>query len=231
MIKGAKTRELFKCTMQQYAIQCMLKAYSQDVDRLDLGPRLKLGDRGNNILLDLIKSKDLKEVNFADCKLRHEELFQIKQVLTDETTTIVFRNSLNIGIEGCALIKALLRRKQVDSLTIWDCGFTLTQLTMIVDSLIKMTGTVIEELNLRGTNIGQDGAILLKRLLLEKQVKKMDLGHCFLSTSHLECIIEGVSNMTGTMDVISLRGNLISRTDVDQFKLQTENKVIEVLFY
>lgn len=51
---------------------------------MDLGPRLKLGDRGNSILLDLIKSKDLKEVVFADCKLRHEELFQIKQLLSEE---------------------------------------------------------------------------------------------------------------------------------------------------
>jgi len=51
------------------------------IEVLRLESCFRLGDRAVNLLLDLIKIKNLKEVAFADCTLGEDELLQIKNLL------------------------------------------------------------------------------------------------------------------------------------------------------
>jgi len=53
--------------------------------------------------------------------------------------------------------------------------------------------------NFRGNVIGSDGSYLLQKLLTSKQVRKLDLGHCCLTTSSLEELVAGLAVMNGTM--------------------------------
>nr|XP_026695152.1 uncharacterized protein LOC100177463 [Ciona intestinalis] len=223
-------RALYRSTLQQQAINAILQSFTREVAFLYLGEHLKLGDRGNSLLLDLIKTKELKEVKFADCLLKNDDLTQIRNLLWEKTDKLIFRDNTDVGVEGCVLIKHLVTQRPVKVFSMWDCDVGPSQLSCLIQGLIAMKGDVIEEVNLRGSHMSTECCILLKQLLSAKRIKKLDLGHCRITNDQLIYLADGLEAMTGTMEVLNLRGNLIMRSEVDTFKVATKFKVIEVSY-
>uniref|UniRef100_H2YDN9 Uncharacterized protein n=1 Tax=Ciona savignyi TaxID=51511 RepID=H2YDN9_CIOSA len=222
---------LYRNTLQQQAINSILQSFTKEVAFLYLGENLKLGERGNNLLLDLIKTKNLREVRFADCVLKSEDLKQIRDFLWKKTHKLIFRDNVDIGLEGCTLLKHLLKRHEVRVFSMWDCDVGQVQLSYVIQGLIAMKGDTVEELNFRGSHITTDCCILLKEMLSAKRVKKLDLGHCRITHDQLIYLADGLYAMSGTMDLLNLRGNILTRNEVEEFRTATKDKVIEVTFY
>ncbi|XP_076819558.1 uncharacterized protein LOC143465247 [Clavelina lepadiformis] len=230
MKRGSRgSREVYKWTLRQKALQDILAAYSMPrVDTLNLGNRLQLGQRGTNLLIDLIKSKNLKEVRFADCVMKQMDLQKLRRLLNDESESLFFDETFKFGFEGTVFLKNILQRKPVKKFSASNCGLSRLEIRNIIEALYYMEGDEILELNLQGNRIGEEGITLLRELLKRKTVYKLVLAHCYVTASQLQVLAGGITKMRGLMDGISLGGNLISKKDIEFFKKSVDKKVREI---
>jgi len=60
-----------------------------------------------------------------------------------QNNKLSFRNHLNLGVEGCNLLKGLLRKRPVMHFTAWDCALTQSQFTLLVEGLLHMSNTEV----------------------------------------------------------------------------------------
>ena len=76
----------YKKTLTLFKIFNLIKL---QVAELDLGSKTKLNQRSFNILLDLIKCKNLVLLKFSDSVFEQYELDQIKKILLNEVKFIL----------------------------------------------------------------------------------------------------------------------------------------------
>lgn len=201
-----------------------------EIEEINLGDRTKLCTRGCALLLELIKSKSLKIVSYGDCTLTEIQLDQMKDLMTSKTDGLVFRQHATLGLEGCVLMKNLLRKHPIKSIVIWECTLTPNQLVHILDGLNSMSINMMNSIKLRDVTLSREGCELLKNIIISKEIKSLDLSHCFLQSSHLEYLIGAIQNISYVMESLILRGNLMSKRDVDKLKKLIKHKVTEITF-
>lgn len=226
-----KGRALYQGSSSDRVTNVILRAFAAEVSELDLGVGAKMTERSLGLLVDLVKCKTLTSLRFSDSMLMGDDLEQIKSLLLNQSKKLNFRDKVYLGVEGCSLVRVLLGRTRVKMITLRDCNLIAPKLIHLFEGLMHMEGNEISELNLRGNCIGEAGLRMLKNLLVVKRVKKLNLSHCYISSYQLDYIVDGLHGMEGFMEHLNLGGNMIARKDIDDFKLRTNDKVIEVEFY
>jgi len=209
----------------------ILTAFAADVTELDLGSRAFLNDRSLDLLLDLISCKDLSVLKFSDSVFNLNTLTKIKKLIRNESNELNLRDCTTLGVEGCVLLKKLISKTNLKSLNLRNCNLTPPKMKNIFEGLISMKNKELKEFDLQGNCIGEVGLQMLKKVLQQKEIKHLDIGHCYISAKQLHYIVEGLSIMPGFMESINLGGNLVSRKDVNNFKLKTSCKLVKVDFY
>jgi len=212
-------------------VDLILSSFAKDVGELDLGSKAKLNQRSFNLLLDLIKCKELVLLKFSDSVFEKHELDQIKQILHNKNQQLNLRNRTNIGVEGCAFLRHLFVRCQVKRLNLRDCNMIAPKLTHLFQGLIDMKGSEVEDINLYGNCVGEAGLTWLKILMAKKRIIKLNLSFCYINSKQLEYILGGLQKMDNFMERLYLKGNLLGKIEKDKFVMNTKNKVIEIEFH
>jgi len=212
-------------------VDLLLSSFAKNVAELDLGSKTKLNQRSFNILLDLIKCKSLVLLKFSDSVFEEFELDQIKKILLNEIEELNLRGRTNVGVEGCALLRHLFVRCRVKRVNFRDGGMLGSKLLNVFQGLIEMKGNEIEEINLYGNSVGQQGLSLLKKLMTTKRIIKLNLSFCYINSEQLEYVLGGLQKMDNFMERLYLKGNLLTKIEKDKFVMKTKNKVIEIEFH
>lgn len=128
-----------------------------------------IGDQGAKNVANLIESNSHLEIMYLGCnKISGTGTKEITSVLEENTNIKGLWLKRNpIGDEGLFAIAAMLRSNtHLQSLDVVNCGFTITGLSALCDTLCESNST-LKRLYLSGNGIGIEGAKAIARVICQ----------------------------------------------------------------
>ena len=209
------------CEMEPDDVKALCEGLSQmkgSLEELNLSNN-NVGSAAGDVSKALISHHMLCKLNMERCKMEPDEVKALCEGLSQMTGSLEELDLRYNYVRSAAgdVSKALISHHKLCKLDMSWCWMKPDDVKALCEGLSQMKGS-IEELNLSLNNVLSAAGDVSKALISHHKLCKLDMTWCNMEPDEVKALCEGLSQMKGSLEELSLKRNYVGSAAGDVSK-------------
>ena len=172
------------------------------------------GDNKRSVAGDVSKAllnhHNLCKLNMSECMMEPDDVKALCEGLSQMKGSLQELKLSNnyVGSAAGDVSKALINHHKPCKLDMSECEMEPDDVKALCEGLSQMKGS-LEELNLRGNNVGSAAGDVSKALINHHKLCKLNMSECEMKPDDVKALCEGLSQMKGSLQELNLSNNYV----------------------